>query len=109
MPEIRMQKNYHHTAIYRKGLAGSVKAFWRVNGQADALLLSFHGIPERFVRLGDPYERHCRETAANLAADLGLTEDQVFVSFQPMNYCKSCLVEGLKNCRCYVRHSRQTV
>ncbi len=82
MPEIRMQKNYHHTAIYRKGLAGSVKAFWRVNGQADALLLSFHGIPERFVRLGDPYERHCRETAANLAADLGLTEDQVFVSFQ---------------------------
>lgn len=82
LPELRLVKHYHHTAIYRQALAGSVKAHWAKHGQADKLLLSFHGIPERFVRLGDPYERHCRETAANLAADLGLTDDQVLVSFQ---------------------------
>jgi len=80
--ELRLVKHYHHTAIYRKGLAGSVKAHWAKHGQADKLLLSFHGIPERFVRLGDPYERHCRETAANLAADLGVDSEQVLVSFQ---------------------------
>ncbi len=82
IPEIRFVKNYHHTAIYRKALAGSVRRFWQVNGKAEHLLLSFHGIPERFVRLGDPYERHCRETAANLAEDLGLAPEQVLVSFQ---------------------------
>ena len=80
--DIRLVKHYHHTAIYRKALAGSVQMFWQQHGQADKLLLSFHGIPERFVRLGDPYERHCRETAANLAQDLGLTQEQVLVSFQ---------------------------
>ncbi|RVU40518.1 ferrochelatase [Rheinheimera riviphila] len=82
LPEIRMQKHYHHLPAYRSALAGSVRAHWAKQGQADALLLSFHGIPERFVRLGDPYERHCRETAANLATDLGLTAEQVLVSFQ---------------------------
>lgn len=82
IPDIRLQKHYHHLPMYRKALAGSVRAHWAKHGQADALLLSFHGIPERFVRLGDPYERHCRETAANLAADLGLNSEQVLVSFQ---------------------------
>lgn len=48
----------------------------------DALLFSFHGIPEPFVRRGDPYERHCRETTAKLASDLGVLPDQVLVSFQ---------------------------
>lgn len=82
IPQIRLIKHYHHELSYRQALAGSVRAHWQQHSQADALLLSFHGIPERFVRLGDPYERHCRETAANLAADLGLAADQVLVSFQ---------------------------
>jgi len=80
--EIRLVKHYHHEALYRKALAGSVQAHWQKHGKADKLLLSFHGIPERFVRLGDPYEQHCRQTAANLAADLGLAADEVLVSFQ---------------------------
>lgn len=80
--EIRLVKHYHHTALYRRALAGSVLSHWQQHGRADKLLLSFHGIPERFVRLGDPYAQHCRETAANLAADLGLTEQDVLVSFQ---------------------------
>jgi ferrochelatase len=82
MPEIRMVKHYHHEVLYRKALAGSVRMYWQQYGQASHLLLSFHGIPERFVRLGDPYQRHCQETAANLAADLGLAPEQVLVSFQ---------------------------
>lgn len=80
--EIRLVKHYHHTALYRRALAGSVLSHWQQHGRADKLLLSFHGIPERFVRLGDPYAQHCRETAANLATDLGLAEQDVLVSFQ---------------------------
>jgi len=80
--DIQLIKHYHHLPRYRQALAGSVRAHWQQHGQADALLLSFHGIPKRFVTLGDPYERHCRETAANLAEDLGLAPEQILVSFQ---------------------------
>ena len=45
-------------------------------------MLSFHGIPQRNVRLGDPYEQQSRETARLLAADLGLAESDYLVTFQ---------------------------
>jgi len=82
LPEIRFQKHYHNQPLYRQALAQSVRQHWSQHGQADALLLSFHGIPKRFVRLGDPYQRHCEETAAQLAADLGWPAEKVIVSFQ---------------------------
>ena len=44
--------------------------------------MSFHGIPERNVRLGDPYERQSRETGRLLAAALGLAEAEYLVTFQ---------------------------
>lgn len=82
LPEIRFHKHYHQEPLFRQALAQSVFKHWQEHGQADALLLSFHGIPKRFVRLGDPYEQHCFETAANLAEDLGWPQDKVIVSFQ---------------------------
>ena len=36
----------------------------------EALLLSFHGMPERTLRLGDPYHCQCRKTARLLAEAL---------------------------------------
>ncbi|MFT4027283.1 MAG: ferrochelatase [Novosphingobium sp.] len=36
----------------------------------EALLLSFHGMPERTLRLGDPYHCQCRKTARLVAAAL---------------------------------------
>lgn len=81
-PEIRFHKHYHDHPTYRAALAGSVRSHRQKHGQAEALLLSFYGIPERFVRLGDPYQQHCHETAANLAKDLGWPADSVIVSFQ---------------------------
>ena len=45
--------------------------------------MSFHGIPERRVRHGDPYFEQCRESAALLARALRLApRDQWSVSFQ---------------------------
>ncbi|WP_337880715.1 ferrochelatase [Rheinheimera sp.] len=81
-PEIRFHKHYHRHPLYRQALAESVRHHWQEHGQADALLLSFHGIPKRFVELGDPYEKHCFETAAQLAEDLNWPQEKVIVSFQ---------------------------
>ena len=44
--------------------------------------MSFHGIPERNVRLGDPYADECRATARLLAQALHLSEQQYQVTFQ---------------------------
>jgi ferrochelatase len=82
LPELRTVSDYHAAHAYIDALANSVRRFWETNGRADRLLLSFHGIPERYVRLGDPYAEHCRETAALLRDRLGLTESELLLTFQ---------------------------
>ena len=46
----------------------------------DRLLLSFHGMPERTLRLGDPYHCHCQKTARLLAEAMGRDVDIAFQS-----------------------------
>jgi ferrochelatase len=48
----------------------------------DHIVLSFHGIPERYVRDGDPYATHCRATAEALCQTMDWPRDRVTVSFQ---------------------------
>jgi ferrochelatase len=48
----------------------------------EVLLLSFHGVPERTVQLGDPYQAHCLETARLLEAALVRPGLRFATSFQ---------------------------
>ncbi|MEE8141487.1 MAG: ferrochelatase [Planctomycetota bacterium] len=50
--------------------------------QQARVLFSFHGIPQRFVREGDPYEEHCRATALAIAEKLQLPSERWSVAFQ---------------------------
>ena len=50
--------------------------------ECDRYLLSFHGLPERYVRDGDPYRDQCLITGARLTAALDLPPDRVTVTFQ---------------------------
>ncbi|MEC8480906.1 MAG: ferrochelatase, partial [Pseudomonadota bacterium] len=72
--------------------------------QWDHLLLSYHGLPEQHLRKADPTKNHCLQqedccyqqspahktcyrhqvytTSSNIAAHIGLSEDQYSVSFQ---------------------------
>jgi ferrochelatase len=63
-------------------LAASVQEYWRQHGATGHLLMSFHGIPERFVDKGDPYRMQCERTAALVAARLGLPEGGWSITFQ---------------------------
>ena len=85
-PEIRFVERFHDDAGYIDALARRVMKHWEQNGSARSqggkLFMSFHGIPKRSVELGDPYERECLETAALLAARLGLNKDDWMVTFQ---------------------------
>lgn len=82
LPELIFIKDYHQHPLYIKALADSVRAFWDEHGQADKLLMSFHGIPKPYADKGDPYAEQCRQTATLLAVELGLGAGQWAISFQ---------------------------
>ena len=48
----------------------------------DKIVLSFHGIPERYERTGDPYRSECERTARALAAACAWDDDAWTMSFQ---------------------------
>ncbi|MEC5388097.1 ferrochelatase [Uliginosibacterium sp. H3] len=82
LPELRMVRSFHDDAGYIRALAASVQKHWEVNGRAEKLVMSFHGVP-RFTRdKGDPYFFECQETARLLVEQLGLKPEQYVVTFQ---------------------------
>ena len=82
LPEFRFVNHYHDDPGYISALAASVQAHWQQNGQADKLVMSFHGVPERTLQLGDPYHCECYKTARLLAEKLGLSKDRYQLTFQ---------------------------
>lgn len=82
LPQLNLIKDYHNHPLYIEALAQSVESYWRSNGRADKLLMSFHGIPKPYADKGDPYPEQCRTTAVLLADRLGLAADAWAMSFQ---------------------------
>jgi ferrochelatase len=81
VPEFRFVNSYHDDTGYVEALVKRVERSWR-EGRPDHLVLSFHGVPERTVRLGDPYQAQCMETARRLTGRLGLDAKDFTVTFQ---------------------------
>ncbi len=82
IPELRFVNHYHDHPDYIAALASSVTRHWQKNGRPDKLVMSFHGVPERTLHLGDPYHCECFKTARLLAEQLGLSKEQHQVTFQ---------------------------
>lgn len=82
-PELRLVRDYHQHPAYIRALAQSVRQSWQEQGnEARKLVMSFHGIPERYARQGDPYPGQCEATARVLADELGLRDDQWLMTYQ---------------------------
>ena len=82
-PSLRTLPPYHDDPLYIDALAADLGA------QLDALpfapevlLLSFHGMPERTLHLGDPYHCHCRKTARVLEAAMDRPGLRFVTAFQ---------------------------
>ena len=81
-PELRIVNDYHDDPGHIEALALSIERWWKAHGRGEKLLLSFHGIPERYLHAGDPYFCQCHATARLLRERLGLADDQLVISFQ---------------------------
>ena len=82
VPSIRFINGYADHDQYIESLRNSVKEHWERNGQADCLVMSFHGLPQSFCDNGDPYYDQCLTTARLLAQKLALESERWTVCFQ---------------------------
>jgi ferrochelatase len=82
IPELRFINRYHDDASYIDALALRIRSYWQEHGRPDQLVMSFHGVPERTLHLGDPYHCECQKTARLLAQALGLEAYQYKLTFQ---------------------------
>jgi ferrochelatase len=79
-PAIRTLPAYHDDPAYIAALKESVEQGLKdLPFTPDAILASFHSMPEQTLMKGDPYHCHCQKTARLLSEALGR---EVLVSFQ---------------------------
>nr|WP_170003336.1 ferrochelatase [Pseudopontixanthobacter vadosimaris] len=70
-PALRTLPPYHDDPAYIEALAQDLGAqMGALDFTPELLLLSFHGMPQRTLELGDPYHCHCRKTARLLTERL---------------------------------------
>ncbi|MDC9715607.1 MAG: ferrochelatase [Gammaproteobacteria bacterium] len=81
-PELVFIDNYHQDKNYIRSLANSVTEHQQQHGKPNKLMISFHGIPQRFVDNGDIYYEHCVETTRLLTKSLNLQDNEYQLCFQ---------------------------
>ncbi len=79
MPGLQVISDYHDHPAYIDAIAESIRSTHVGIGK---LLFSFHGIPQRYVDVGDPYESQCQHTASLVAEQLDLGSQGWEVVFQ---------------------------
>ncbi|WP_373975373.1 ferrochelatase [Chitinibacter sp. SCUT-21] len=81
-PTLRMAPPFYDEDFYIQALAQSVRDHWQINGRADHLLMSFHGVPKYTLDKGDPYFCHAQKTGRLLGEALALEKGEYTVAFQ---------------------------
>jgi len=80
--QIAQVNDYHDHPAYISALAASIRQAWQEHGKPERLLLSFHGIPQRYADMGDPYPEQCARTASLVTQALKLESGKWLLSFQ---------------------------
>ena len=82
LPDLRFVSSYHDHPAYIKAIADSIREHWESHGRADKLVLSYHGMPKRYLLEGDPYHCQCHKTSRLIGEQLDLSDDQMITTFQ---------------------------
>lgn len=82
-PAIRTVPTYHDNSVYIEAIANSISQHLaNLPWQPDAIIASFHGLPERYLTEGDPYHCFCAKTSRLIREKLGIEEDKWHFTFQ---------------------------
>ena len=82
-PVARVVEPYFDNPLYIEALAESVeRAYAGVANRPDILVVSYHGMPKRYLMQGDPYHCQCQKTTRLLRERLGWQETEITTTFQ---------------------------
>lgn len=97
-PTARIVEPYFENPLYIDALATSVEnAYANIGERPDILVVSYHGMPKRYLMQGDPYHCQCQKTTRLLKERLGWGENEITTTFQsvfgPEEWLKPYTVE----------------
>jgi len=82
-PTLRTLPPYHDDPVYIEALAQDLGAqLDAMDFVPEVLLLSYHGMPQRTLELGDPYHCHCHKTSRLLEEALARPGIRFLTTFQ---------------------------
>jgi ferrochelatase len=85
VPALRIVPPYYEHPAYLDAMAAVIhEDLARLPWQPDHYLLSFHGIPVKYVERGDPYPQHVQRTTDLLLERLNWPKDRWTQSFQSL-------------------------
>jgi protoporphyrin/coproporphyrin ferrochelatase len=82
-PALRTMPPYPKDPVYIAALADSIRTHLAgLDFEPDAIIASFHGVPQAYIDKGDPYQCQCMDTTDALRAALGPLGDKLKMTFQ---------------------------
>jgi ferrochelatase len=82
-PALRVAPAYFDNPAYIDALATSFEqSLAKLSFKPEVIIASFHGMPEEYLRKGDPYYCQCHATARLLRERLKLDESRLMLTFQ---------------------------
>ncbi|AWK43445.1 ferrochelatase [Photorhabdus laumondii subsp. laumondii] len=82
IPGMHFIRSYADHPAYISALKETIEQSFDKHGQPDRLLLSYHGIPQRFVDTGDIYAEQCKLTTRLLKQAINYPTEQVMMAYQ---------------------------
>jgi ferrochelatase len=83
VPTLRFIEPYYDHSAYIAAMRDHLRAcFAGLDAPPDKYIITFHGIPNRYIKTGDPYRAQCERTAALLAEAMGWGDDDWLICFQ---------------------------
>jgi len=82
VPSINFISDYYQYPSYIKAVGDSISGHWEKHGRNQKLVMSFHGVPQKYITRGDPYQSQCADSAKRIADYLNLKSGEWQLVFQ---------------------------
>lgn len=75
-------ETYATHPAYLDALRAQVRQYLKTHDAPDKLIFSYHGLPKKFIKAGDPYYSECLATSRALIQKAGLPKGRTLTTFQ---------------------------
>lgn len=83
VPALRIVPPFYDHPAYLEAMAAVIRDDWqRLEWEPEHIVFSYHGIPQKYARRGDPYARHVVHTTWQLARRLQLPRSRWTLAYQ---------------------------